>query len=68
MKPITIVFSDIRSKEIGTVSFDGETLTPSNAATASFVNNDMENGMSAEDFVEKYSNWSNGHLYSEKLA
>lgn len=64
---ITIVFSDIHHKEIGAVYYDGETLRPSNEAAASMVDFDIKNGMSPEQWVEKFSAWSNGYMWAEKI-
>jgi len=60
---ITIVFSDIHHKEIGVVYYDGETLKPSNAGIADMI----DTRMSPAEWVEKFSAWSNGYMWAEKI-
>ena len=64
---ITIVFSDIHHKEIGAVYYDGETLKPSNEKMAGVLDSDLKNGMTPAQWVEKFSSWSNGYVWSEKI-
>lgn len=64
---VTIVFSDIRRVELGTVKFDGEKLSASNEFAASMVEFYEGSGMTAADWVEKFSNWGNGYVFSEKI-
>ena len=63
----TIVFSDIRRKELGTVKFDGEKLTASNEFAQSMVEYYEGSGITAAEWVEKFSNWGNGYVFSEKI-
>jgi len=68
MKPvITIVFSDIHHKETGVVHYDGESLHPSNEGVASMVDFYMDKGMTPAEWVDKFSSWSNGYLWAEKI-
>jgi hypothetical protein len=65
MEITTIVFSDIEFKTLGTVEYDGTTLTPKGQAAISMVKHYESQGMTPAQFVEKFSSWSNGYLFAE---
>lgn len=60
-----IIFTDIRHREVGMVTFDGGTLTANNEVAQAMI--DSYPNMAPEDWFEKFSNWSSGYLFSERL-
>lgn len=63
----TIVFTDIAFKELGTVTFDGTTLTFSNEYVKEMARHYLDRGMSSQQWVAKFSSWDNGHIFSEAI-
>jgi hypothetical protein len=59
-----IRFTDAKGKHLGDVRADGETLDP-DRAVASVALSWTRAGKSAEAFVRRYSDWSNGYLVSK---
>lgn len=65
MKPVTVTFSDLKFKTLGSVVFDGEKLIPSNDYAKNMVDFYVDQGMSPETWVKKFDGWSNGYIFSE---
>ncbi|MEI6624419.1 MAG: hypothetical protein WCP28_21205 [Actinomycetes bacterium] len=59
----TIVFSDSQG-ELGKVVIDGDQIKP-DYVVADIVRSHEARGLSADDFLERYSNWSNGYVHSK---
>lgn len=68
MEPLTtIVFSDINHKEYCVVHYDGTTLTSPTDMGVNMFQPYLDKGMTAEAWVERFSGWTNGYVFSEKL-
>lgn len=65
MNAFTIVFSDIEFREVGRVTSDGEKLEGDTAFAKRLVADAEYKHQSPEDFKNKFSQWSNGHYWSE---
>jgi len=61
----TIVFSDINHKEFCAVYYDGKTLRGSNDMGVGMYEPYLEQGMTVEAWVERFSAWTNGYVFSE---
>ena len=60
-----IIFTDIRHEELGMVTFDGEKLTANNELAQSMI--DSYPNMEPSAWFEKFSSWSSGYLWSERI-
>lgn len=67
METYTIAFSNIEFKEVGRVTYDGETLSGDTPFAKSMVRDAEYKNLSPEDFKAKFGNWSNGHYWGETL-
>lgn len=65
MDNTTIVFTDIKFKELGRVTVKDGKLEGDTAFAKDFVYDAQTSHTSPEDFVKKFSKWSNGYFYSE---
>lgn len=64
--PTTIIhFSDIYEKDEGTVTYENGTLKGSDEMNEAFARDWLSVGYTAEEFVEKFSDWNNGHLWTK---
>jgi hypothetical protein len=60
-----IVFTDIHGAEKGTVTYENGELTGSPEGYQAMVDDWIEEGRSEREFLDKYSNWTNGYSWSE---
>ena len=63
-----IVFTDIYGNETGYYTIDGDEITPSHPGAADFLEDFLANGKTAQDFIEKYSDYSSGYFTSEAVT
>ena len=60
-----IQFTDIYGKVKGSVLYEDGKLIGTNDKYKNVVHEWLSSGKTAEEFVEKYQNWSNGYAKSE---
>lgn len=60
-----IIFEDYRGARLGHVDFDGKELHPSEGVKSFTENYTVDNGVSPEEFVQRFSDYKGGHLYAK---
>lgn len=67
MEPvITIIFTDnVKKQTLGAVTFENGSLTPTNDYSRDMVDFYLDRGTTPQEWVKKFSNWSNGYISSQ---
>lgn len=58
---VTLYFRDIFGNENGSISYENGTITGSDEGKQHLIDEHLERGLTPEDIVEKFTDWTSGY-------